>query len=512
MAKKKQDLLAAPSASAAFGLHKAISTLLVQIISAEESFKNELSLIHNAARHSALNLIHYATLRQHDIRDLQKTLSTAGLSSLGRCESHVLPSVTALKTVLDQLTGAIPLPAQVSDTNQAEQDTHQSIVSTELLEQRTESLFGDPLTERKVRIMVTLEDDPRYALQTLGPLFDAGMTVARINCAHGNREQWKKIVVAIRELNLKNKRQCLVHMELNGQKLRTGKIQRKHRHEVKVTLSVNENSAANDVEEISQKDSLLLDLGANFAMVQTGQRVIFDDGKIMAVVESRKKNVATLKITGMGKQKAKFKSQKGVNFPGLVLPFSALSSDDLENLDFAATHANTIGLSFVQNEKDVQLIMDELSSRNAHNIGLVIKIETQSAVELFPRILLTALRWPRVGVMIARGDLAVEIGFERLAEIQEEILWFCEAAHLPVVWATQVLESLAKKGLPTRAEVTDAAMSGRADCVMLNKGKHVVEAVRFLDDVLLRMQSHQSKKQSLLRGLKMTSALMPKLN
>ena len=103
--------------------------------------------------------------------------------------------------------------------------------------------------------------------------------------------------------------------------------------------------------------------------------------------------------------------------------------------------------------------------------------------------------------MVARGDLAVEVGFARSAEVQEELLWLCEAAHVPVIWGTQVLETLAKKGLATRAEVTDAAMSSRAECVMLNKGPYMVEAVRFLADVLTRMHSHQDKKQTLLRRL-----------
>jgi pyruvate kinase len=106
-----------------------------------------------------------------------------------------------------------------------------------------------------------------------------------------------------------------------------------------------------------------------------------------------------------------------------------------------------------------------------------------------------------VGVMIARGDLAIECGFERLAEAQEEILWISEAAHVPVVWATQVLESLAKTGTPSRSEITDPAMGERAECVMLNKGPYVVEAVRTLDDILRRMQAHQEKKRSMLRRL-----------
>ena len=104
-------------------------------------------------------------------------------------------------------------------------------------------------------------------------------------------------------------------------------------------------------------------------------------------------------------------------------------------------------------------------------------------------------------VMIARGDLAIAIGYQRLAEIQEEILWLCEAAHIPVIWATQVLENLVKEGIPSRAEMTDAAMGERAECVMLNKGAFVAEAVTILDDVLTRMQEHQLKKTPQLRAL-----------
>lgn len=103
--------------------------------------------------------------------------------------------------------------------------------------------------------------------------------------------------------------------------------------------------------------------------------------------------------------------------------------------------------------------------------------------------------------MIARGDLAIEIGFERLAEVQEEILWLCEAAHVPVIWATQVLDRLVRKGTPMRGEYTDAAMGSRAESVMLNKGAFVEAGVIALDDILCRMEHHQSKKTAQLRAL-----------
>ena len=103
--------------------------------------------------------------------------------------------------------------------------------------------------------------------------------------------------------------------------------------------------------------------------------------------------------------------------------------------------------------------------------------------------------------MVARGDLAIELGSVRMAEIQEEILWVCEAAHLPVIWATQVFESLAKNGLASRPEITDAAMAARAECVMLNKGPYIDYAVSILSDILQRMGDHQYKKISRLRAL-----------
>jgi pyruvate kinase len=115
---------------------------------------------------------------------------------------------------------------------------------------------------------------------------------------------------------------------------------------------------------------------------------------------------------------------------------------------------------------------------HAEHPGILLKVETRAGFENLPRILLGALQSPALGVMVARGGLAAEMGFERMAEVQEEILRLCEAAHIPVIWATQVLENLTKKGVPSRAEVSEAAMSARAEFVMLNKGPHIVEAVR----------------------------------
>ena len=163
-----------------------------------------------------------------------------------------------------------------------------------------------------------------------------------------------------------------------------------------------------------------------------------------------------------------------------------------------------IGYSFVQTVADVRLLQDELARRGADwgKLGLVAKIETPRALHNLPDLIVRAAGRQPFAVMIARGDLAVEIGFERLAEMQEEMLWLCEAAHVPVIWATQVLESLVKKGLPSRGDMTDAAMSARAECVMLNKGPNVGAAIGALDGLLRRMAEHQFKKTPRLRALR----------
>jgi pyruvate kinase len=184
-----------------------------------------------------------------------------------------------------------------------------------------------------------------------------------------------------------------------------------------------------------------------------------------------------------------------------------MTDKDRADLSFIGTHADMVALSFANTVDDVRALRAAMAPLGDAQPAIVLKIETKRGFENLPAMLLESMKAPRCGVMIARGDLAVECGFERLAEVQEEILWLCEAAHVPVIWATQVLESLAKTGQPSRAEITDAAMGQRAECVMLNKGPHVLSAVRVLDDILGRMQSHKAKRRALLRELRLAQAL-----
>jgi pyruvate kinase len=238
-----------------------------------------------------------------------------------------------------------------------------------------------------------------------------------------------------------------------------------------------------------------------FDEVRAGERIWFDDGLIGGVIEGVEPTRLVVRIDHARPNGDKLRAEKGINLPDSALTLPALTEKDIRDLEFVVRHADIVSLSFANGAADVEALQEHLRRLGGTRLGIVLKIETRRGFEALPEMLLRLLRSPRFGIMIARGDLAVECGFERLAELQEEILWLCEAAHVPVIWATQVLENLAKTGLPSRAEITDAAMSERAECVMLNKGPHLREAVALLDDILRRMQAHASKKRAMLRSL-----------
>ncbi len=237
------------------------------------------------------------------------------------------------------------------------------------------------------------------------------------------------------------------------------------------------------------------------AALELGHRVLFDDGKIAGVVVAVGDRCADIRITATGAKGSKLRAEKGINMPDSELRLPAFGPEDGSILPFVVRHADLVGLSFAQSPEDVDALQTRLRALDGERLGIVLKIETQRGFAALPETLLAAMRSPRLGVMVARGDLAVECGFERLAEVQEEMLCLCASAHLPVIWATQVLDQMAKTGQPSRAEISDAAMAGRSECVVLNKGPHIVEAVAALDDILRRMASHQRKKDALLRRL-----------
>lgn len=436
-------------------------------------------------RPSAENLARYLALRRADLRPMQGHLVPLGLSSLGRCEGHVQASLDAVTAALAAISGArdADFPAASAFTAGADR-----------LIARQVALFGPCAADAPhSRIMATLPSEASDSPDLLARIIAAGATVLRINCAHDGPEAWACMIANAQEAATAQGCTIRIAMDLAGPKIRILALDT----DEKVRLRKGDRfilcqrfGAPEAIPAATLSHPELLD------RLTDGARVWIDDGKIGARVCELGAGRAVLDVTQAPAKGAKLKPEKGVNLPGVDIDIPALTGADLAALDFAAEHADLIGLSFVQDVQDIRQFAAELSARRGDRPlpGVILKIETQKAVRNLPRLLIEAGGRLPVGVMIARGDLAVEIGLDRLSEIQEEILWICEAAHLPVVWATQVLDNLLKEGTASRAETTDAAMGQRAECVMLNKGPYLPEAIAFLRNILARLDRHQEKK------------------
>ena len=233
--------------------------------------------------------------------------------------------------------------------------------------------------------------------------------------------------------------------------------------------------------------------------VKVGEKVFVDDGKIGLEVIAKDDHSITCKVTHVKAGGTLLKEEKGINFPDTRIKTAALTEKDTENALAVMGFADHLSISFCQSAEDVRDLQTLLAENNRSDIGIIAKIETKQAISKMPEILEQLLSWEKSGVMIARGDLAIEVGFQNMAHIQEALLDICDAAHMPVIWATQVLESQMKNNLPSRAEVTDAAMAGRAECVMLNKGPFATDTINVLVHILDDMHSLFKKNRQLLK-------------
>jgi len=448
-------------------------------------------------RPAAENLACYLALRSIDLSNLQLDLSEAGLSSLGRCEANVLGNLDAVSAALARMTGRKASGSPPTGWKRTRDVS---------LQEQVEAIFGRDPSGPRSRIMVTLGTDAGDDPETVEAMIAAGADCVRINCAHDHPDVWTAMIRATRQAAKKLGRDCRVLMDLAGPKIRIAAVigsggKRVHLHDT--LLLVCDASQATDHRGLavvcSEKEP--------FTLLEAGHKVLVDDGKIVCMVAEKKNDLAELKVVAVRPKGVKLKPGKGLNFPDLDLAIPPLTQKDLADLDFVAGHADIVGLSFVQRPADVQLLQAELAKRLGKKplLPLILKIETRLGVANLPDLIVTAAGRQPTAVMIARGDLAVELGLQQMSEVQEQLLWLCEAAHVPVVWATQVLDSLLKTGIPSRAEATDAAMAQRAECVMLNKGEHVVDAVRFLDNILHRMDRHVTKKSALLGPLALWS-------
>lgn len=466
-------------------------------------------MVSRTYKESVKNLMHYAAFRSFDARKMQKGLKQLGLTRLANSEGNILGSLFKLKLIVHNLMGMPPDLAEDRILGIGD--------GAKLLKKHTNKLFGKSKRSRRVRIMVT---QPTEAAENYGLVLEMvknGMDCARINCAHDSSEVWSAIIRNVRKAALECNTTVKVAMDLSGAKVRTGKIDlgyhKKKKKKRKEFLRLNKGDALVVTGRSDVAVEATLDHEGKVVVpaevscvppqiiqrVETGAPILFDDGKIEGKVVSVGADSFRVEITRTGEGGSKLKGEKGINFPTLDLGISGLTEKDRQNLKFVVENADIVNYSYVNNAEDVNELYVELERLGAGvNLGVILKIETKLAYQNLINILIMAMQRKRIGIMIARGDLALEVGWKSMGMVQEGILSFSSAAHVPVVWATQVLEGLAKKGMPSRSEITDITSSVQAECVMLNKGPHIGEAISFLNEVLINVESSHNKREIML--------------
>jgi len=472
----------------------------------ENSFPNWLDDINDEYMFSAQNLLQYLALRSIDIREIQSELISYGISSMGTSAGYVHENISRSLGLLRLIRGKT-IDGDLNNPGSGFKD------SNELLDSRSTSLFRTNGSGTGAKIMVTLPDEVVDNTTMMIQFIGAGMDLARINLSHGDYNLWDRMLDRIIGAGNSLSHDVTVFMDLPGPKIRVENI-----------FITNGNADGYDqvgsvsllkeecLELMKETDSHRLQDPGRFENkvvtvmlpqilddLKVGHPIFFDDGAIEGKVISKSSMGAVIEIVKVTKKK--LRTGKGINLPDTHLSLPSLTDNDIELLPYACKNADIIGYSFVRTPGDVQLLYAKLSNLGDKDTGVVFKIETREAFENLPGILVEAMKRRKIGVMIARGDLAVEVGFERISEVKDQIMSICEAAHIPVIWATQVLENMAKKGLATRAEISDVVLSGKAECVMLNKGPYMTDTIGVLKNILARMAEHYDKNKSTLRAL-----------
>lgn len=491
-------------------IDKELSTILQHMIVQDKHINATLSEVHKDYQLSAKNLYRYLMLRSFDLRKYHDSLSDLGLSALRTTEGYVFSN---LYHVVQNLRLIQNTPFDIKSDIEIVGYKR----SKKLLKKHANSLFNETQKKHFTEIMVTLPNEAAEDKAMIRDMVLSGMEIARINLSHGDLDIWNKMVNIIHEVREETQQEIKIYMDLSGPKIRTSTIEiHGKKGKIKSGISVKPGEhiiltkratlgkkskfgKQNEQIEKAEVGVLLQEIIDDAAI---GDVVLFDDGMIRSIVLAKSKEDLELVITDC--YKTKLSSHKGINLPDTVLNLPALTEADIQNLPFVCQHADMVGYSFVRTGEDVKKLYIELEKNNAKDLGIVFKIENQEAFENLPEILFEGMKRNKIGVMIARGDLAVEIGFERISEVQNQILWLCEAAHIPVIWATQVLENLAKTGIPTRAEISDAAKGAQAECIMLNKGPFINDAIKVLKNILIRMEGHSFKKKNELRALELS--------
>ncbi|MEJ8814590.1 pyruvate kinase [Variovorax ureilyticus] len=314
---------------------------------------------------------------------------------------------------------------------------------------------------------------------TIRALFEAGADVFRLNFSHGTREDHKRRLDLIRNVERESGRPIGVLIDLQGPKLRVGTF----RDGPAMLVEGKPFRLDLDTKTPGDASRVALPHPEIFAALQTGAELLLDDGRLRLRVERFGPDFAETRVVVGGK----LSDRKGVNVPGVVLPLSAMTDKDRADLDYGlALGIDWVALSFVQRAEDIAEARELIGSR----AGIVAKLEKPAAIASLDAIVAEA-----DAVMVARGDLGVEMPAEQVPSIQKRIVSACRRAGKPVIVATQMLESMITAPVPTRAEASDVATAiyEGADAVMLSaesaSGRHPVEAVKMMSRIITHTES-----------------------
>jgi pyruvate kinase len=346
------------------------------------------------------------------------------------------------------------------------------------------------LPAHKTKIVATV-GPASESKEMLERLIKAGLNVARLNFSHGDFSQHTEVVQRVREIAKTTGRRVAIMADLPGPKMRLGKIDPEP-----IQLASGDHFTLTNEDIVGDARRASMSFAALPRVVKPGNRLFLNDGLVQLVVERVTGNdVECLVVVG-----GELRSRKGLNLPGIDLGISAFTENDRACLEFALQiGVDAVSQSFVQSAADINAVRDA-AAKLGRQPFVIAKIERADAVKHFDEILAAT-----DGIMVARGDLGVEVPIEEIAYTQKQLIAKANLASKPVITATQMLESMVSSRLPTRAEATDVANAilDGTDCVMLSgesaMGKYPEEAVTMLAKIAAFTETHRPRASLTIR-------------